>query len=63
MSAARFTAVVNTGITASPDMDPVAVVQASVATASMETKAIPAKPSRHYIWIYDIEGVKHDVIA
>jgi len=63
MSSARFTSLFWTSISPAPDMDPGAVVQASVASASMISKALPAVPSRHYIWIYDISGVKSDVIA
>jgi len=63
MSAARFTAVLETGITDGPDMDPTAVNQASVASCTMVGKAIPAVPSRYYVWVYDISVVKSAVIA
>jgi len=63
MSAARFTSLLGTDISPAPDMDPGLVVQDSVASCSMVSKALPAVPSRFYIWIYDIAGVKTDVIA
>lgn len=62
MSTARFTAAIAVGLP-TVDIDPDSVVQGSLAGASLKAKAIALAPSRHYVWIYDVSGVKVDVIA
>ena len=42
---------------------PAEVQQESSATVSLTIKGVSARPSRHYVWVYDLSGTKVDVIA
>ena len=62
MSAVRFgAAVADTSVTVLLDPDP--IVQSSTVTATLTVKGASARPTRHYVWIYDLTGTKVDVIA
>lgn len=45
------------------ELVPSSVDQDSTATATLTSKAISAKPIRHYVWVYDLSGTKVDVLA
>lgn len=62
MSSARFSAVF--GDRRVPvDLNPDPVIQASSATATLTSNFIQSIPNRHYVWVYNLAGVKVDVIA
>lgn len=62
MSSARFTASL-VGTVPEVLLDPDPVIQESTASVSLTAKGVSARPTRHYVWVYDLSGTRVDVIA
>ena len=62
MSTARFTAAL-APLNLVGEISPTEIVQGSSATATMTAKSASAVPARHYVWVYDLNGTKVDVLA
>ncbi len=62
MSTARFTGAL-ADIVPTVQFPATSISQDSSVTASFISQNIGEAPRRHYVWIYDIAGVKADVVA
>jgi hypothetical protein len=62
MSSARFTAFFGDK-TIPIELNPDPIVQGNSATATLTSNFVQSIPNRHYVWVYNLAGVKVDVIA
>jgi hypothetical protein len=62
MSGVRFSAAIAT-IVPTIELNPDVVLEGSSAQATLTTHFVQSIPIRHYVWVYNLAGVKVDVIA